>query len=802
MKRWKQKLLRKMEECIDGRMEVNALLFNVFTMCGIVSSFFAGLLTILVSFDAKAVLCIFSVGLILILIFAQTNHTKKYEKGGILVIAFVVLIMMPYLFFVCGGVHSGMSHWLALGMLFTFLLIEGRAFYVLISFEILENIFVFYVAYAMPELVIPLKSEVAFYLDVLQSLIFVTLIIGALFKAEQYIYLRAKQDAEKANMAKSDFLTNISHEIRTPINAILGMNEMVLRESSEKNVLEYSKTVKAAGDSLLSLVNDILDFSKAESGRTQLIEEEYQMDKMLNEILRMVRMRAEEKNLKIYVQMSPRFPRILLGDATKVKQIITNLVTNAIKYTDDGHIMLTVDVKDASNEECIMEVHVKDTGKGIKTEEKHLLFRDFQRLDEKKNRAIEGSGIGLALVKRFLDMLGGEIYVDSVYGKGSDFWFVLPQKIADPGFAGKFIEEEETYPEEKRESEHFIAPSAKLLVVDDNAMNLKVFRNLVKEICLQIDTALSGPEALECVKREHYDIIYLDHLMPEMDGIETLHKMKELRTHSNLETPVIVLTANAVVGARETYLEEGFTDYLSKPIEPSVLEQQIRKYLPDSYIMASKKEPPRMVSYGADGEMNLVDITEIRMQKALEYSASGIDGVKENMAMFAESAAENIAAMQTDLKNEDYENYTIHVHALKSTALLIGAEDLSERAKSLEMAGHNGEISYIRENAEELLKDYAALSEKIKEALANEGGAEAIESETVRSAATKEEIVTLLDSIIEDAESFDEEEVKNCLIKLDQMDYLLQYKKEMKNAIDRFDFEKMLELTQEMKKWG
>ncbi len=404
-----------------------------------------------------------------------------------------------------------------------------------------------------------------------------------LFSAEEKLreseeLRKAKLAAENANRAKSDFLANMSHEIRTPINSVIGMNEMVLRETKESNIREYAKNIEYASKSLLSLINDILDFSKIESGKMEIVKGEYELSSFLMNIVSMAQVRAEVKKLKFCTEIDENLPVMLYGDEVRVRQVIENMLSNAVKYTGAGCVTLAVSslVEDGFS----LKISVRDTGIGIQREDLEKLFKDFERLDLHRNRSVQGTGLGLAITKRLTEQMGGKISVESVYGEGSCFTVVIPQQVRDAHAIGDFRETYHKYlAEETREKESFTAPGAKVLVVDDNTMNLLVAEKLLARTKVQVTTCQSGRECLDWMRREYFDVILLDHMMPEMDGMETLAKSKELEGNRCVNTPVIALTANAVQGAREEYIRAGFHDYLSKPIEPKRLEEMLQKYI-------------------------------------------------------------------------------------------------------------------------------------------------------------------------------------------------------------------------------
>ena len=383
-----------------------------------------------------------------------------------------------------------------------------------------------------------------------------------------------------ANTAKSTFLANMSHEIRTPINAILGLNTMILRESNEKNTIEYANDIDAAGQNLLSLVNDILDISKIESGKMEIVPVSYDLAALINDVVNLTKTKAIAKELEFNLEVDEKLPSGLFGDDVRIRQILINLVTNAIKYTKKGSVTLQVG-GNATDNNVALSFSVKDSGIGIKDEDREKLFTKFKRLDTVKNRNVEGTGLGLTITSTLLEMMGSSLNVESEYGVGSTFSFTINQKIMRYDTIGDLGGISSKKVDKKEADVRFIAPDAKLLVVDDNKMNRIVFLKLLKRIKVQVDDAGSGEEALKLMENTKYDIIFLDHMMPGMDGIDVLNRLKWEKLHLNHDTTTVALTANALSGSREFYLKAGFDDYLSKPVSPPKLEQLIFDYLPD-----------------------------------------------------------------------------------------------------------------------------------------------------------------------------------------------------------------------------
>ena len=389
-----------------------------------------------------------------------------------------------------------------------------------------------------------------------------------------------KEAADNANKAKSNFLANMSHEIRTPMNAILGMDEMILRESDDKRIRKYATNIQSAGRTLLSIINDILDLSKIESGRMELVSVEYDFASVLNDIVNMTMAKAEDKGLSYELTVDPDIPSVMYGDEIRIRQVILNIVNNAIKYTEKGSIKIFVGFK---NDEKKLVVRVTDTGIGIREEDMDKLFSSFQRLDETKNRNVEGTGLGLNITRQLAEMMGGSINVESKYGSGSVFTVDMVQRVVDITPIGDYTERLMKSHEQREEFRpSLVAPSAKVLIVDDNEMNLEVITELMADTRIRTSVALSGTECIEIIKKEHFDVILLDQMMPGMSGTQTLETLR--KEHLADDTPVIALTADAIIGARDTYIREGFSDYLSKPVMYADLENILLKHIDSSHI--------------------------------------------------------------------------------------------------------------------------------------------------------------------------------------------------------------------------
>ncbi len=594
----------------------------------------------------------------------------------------------------------------------------------------------------------------------------------------------AADAARAADQAKSLFLAQMSHEIRTPINAVLGMNEMILRENNDANIQEYAAQIRSAGSTLLTLINGILDFTKIESGRMEIQPVVYETGMMILNLVNLITDRAQSKGLALNLEIDPTLPEELYGDDVRVRQIITNLLTNAVKYTQEGGVTLKIEGRRREGDDITLYVEVKDTGIGIREEDMERLFGMFQRLDQEKNRNIEGTGLGIPIVQNLLHMMGSELKVESVYGEGSVFSFELVQQAMSSREIGDYRQSFQKLLGRQQKEEYVYAPDARILVVDDTAVNLRVVRNLLGRNGVQLDTVSSGMECIEKVENAHYHIVFLDHMMPQMDGVETFARLRDEKLLPD-DTAVIMMTANEIVGVREEYLKQGFTDYISKPIAVKQLEEMLAKHLPPELVSyrevrktagrteqaqatgasdgsnaqrqssqtdieeLSAQQPMREVWKEAESPAQPAEDaqkeTERSTQEAENQESAGLTGGEEDGAQLetddgpipgiqmsvgltycaddeefyremleeyvADSTADELDGYRTA---EDWDNYLVKVHALKSASRTIGAIALGGRAFALETATREGDYEFVKSHHGKLIEDYRKLLEDIR----------------------------------------------------------------------------------------
>lgn len=701
------------------------VLFNSIVPMGILG----GVIAVGISFSISSLLLqnlVCAIGIALLgLLFYLANWKGKIKLASICSIVLMSGIVFPIMFFTGGGHHSGMTSWFFLAVIFNFLIIKKTAFYIVLFMQSIIITICYLLSLHHPEFIRQIPTETEQVVDILQSLLLSSIVVGCVIKFQNRInqhaldaIKKANEDlrdselkAENANRAKSDFLSNMSHEIRTPINAILGMNEMILRECKDKKILEYASAVQTSSNALLSLVNDVLDLSKIESGKLEIKEEEYKLQDLILNSYGMISERLEKKGLRGSIFCNANLPSGLVGDFSHLRQILVNFLTNACKYTEKGNVDFFILGSVTGNEAKII-FSIKDTGIGIKEENRSKMFKKFERFDLQRNRNVEGTGLGLSISKQLCDLMGAKIEVKSEYGKGSEFIITVPQKIFDATPVGE-ISPKGKQKEKEIQIYHqsFEAPDVDVLAVDDVELNLIVFENLLKETKMKIDLVESGAAAIERASEKHYDIIFMDYMMPEMDGIQTLEKLRSLDTPNN-KTPVIVLTADAIAGVREKYIRAGFKDYISKPVDGNQLEKMLIRYLPQQkvFLKTGKEDIPCGEKISRFKNM----LPEFDYETALSYCDESEEFCIEIISEYCTN--NHIDDLKNYFEECEWENYRQRLHSLKSTTRTVGLAALSEEFRMQEAAVKKCELDYARKNHKHLMDHYSMCITKMKEA--------------------------------------------------------------------------------------
>ncbi len=636
-------------------------------------------------------------------------------------------------------------------------------------------------------------------------------------ETEHFRYMQELEEqrniADRANQAKSLFLANMSHEIRTPINAVLGLDEMILRESSEENVKAYAHDIMSSGKSLLAIINDILDLSKIEAGKMEIINSVYDLRGMLNDLCTMTELRAKGKSLQFKVRVDEDTPYRLFGDETRIRQCVLNILTNAVKYTHKGSVNMEVGFKKVADNKISLSFCVTDTGIGIKKEDIEKLNKPFERIEESRNRSIEGTGLGMSITSALLSKMGSVLKVESEYGRGSKFYFDIEQEVRD---WDKFGTMENALKGLRTEAvsyhESFQAPNAHILVVDDTPMNLTVIKGLLKQTRINIDTANDADSALAVAKINPYDIIFIDHLMPNKDGIQMLAELRADSSSVNQKAVCIALTANAITGAREMFLSSGFEDYISKPVNSAKLEAMMSRYLPaekmihegdEGFVVQKSKEGGasggRGVSDALFKKMFGVDICE-----AVKNCGS-MDTFMDAVNIFWDSIEEKSEKTEQYANDGDWTNYTVLVHALKSSARLIGAMELSALAKELEASGDEAKrgeehgVADIKERTPTLLSDWRAYKDRLAylcgKAISTQKAATPSEPNI-----SQKQIDDAMSALKECVQAFDFNMADNIIAELDNYslpeDFIPKYKK-IRSTVRAVDRAALLELLSE-----
>lgn len=610
-----------------------------------------------------------------------------------------------------------------------------------------------------------------------------------------------KHKADVASESKSSFLANMSHEIRTPMNAIIGYTDLLSKEITTREGRDYAEAIKSSSGSLLHIINDLLDFSKIEQGKMEIVEDEYETVKLFDEVNDIMQIQAEKKGLKLVVSVDPSIPSVLYGDKMRLRQILLNVMGNAVKFTDQGSIRVMAEWEALEPDKANLSIVVSDTGIGIKPEHMEHIFKEFEQFDIRTNFARPGTGIGLTLTKSLLEMMGGTIDLESEYGVGTSVIISIAQRIVS---RTPIANAKTSSTKEQGKAQTIMAPDAKILVVDDNRVNLELMNNYLKQYRIIPDLAESGAQSVELAAKNYYDIIFMDQMMPEMDGIEAMKRIRALGGRNGGDITIIALTANAIAGTRNMLLAEGFTDYASKPLPIKSLEYLLTKYLPKgTYTISAEINETGRLSELAEEVLptkRVLELPEYIDQKiGMTNAGEDLGQYRSVVEIVYKYADEKVAKIRELLKAEDYPNYTIEVHALKSNAATVGAMRLSEKARALETAGKEGNVSVIKRDSDGFLSEYEQFAADLKKCLEHEsveGTSSPAETPGSMSAEDNEYMMTFdeIETSIKESRYDDAMDLFGVLEFFDLPPVTAHAVKTMKNAAEQGDFAYVLEI--------
>lgn len=609
----------------------------------------------------------------------------------------------------------------------------------------------------------------------------------------------AKRDADEANRAKSTFLANMSHEIRTPMNAIMGFSELLLKEPLEPKAQEYVQDIRRSSQSLLALINEILDISKIESGKMELVNNNYYTTNLLNDVSVIISNQAREKGLEFKMNLGKDIPCQMYGDKIRLREIMINLLNNALKYTESGTITLDMEVLEKTSDQAYIKIAVSDTGIGIREEDQQSLFQKFTRMDQKIHHDIEGSGLGLAIVKGYVTLMGGRVMLDSTYGKGSTFTVLVNQKIVDATPMNFILSH--TVKTQDSNIGAMVITDTEVLVVDDNKINLKLAKNTLTAYGLCVDVADNGADAIEMCREKQYQLAFIDQMMPKMDGVETMKSIRQINDYyaPEGEGKIIVLTADAVIGARERLLEEGFDEYLGKPMNFRQLERLFLRFLPKEKIRIEQNAPVLEVLITEEDILYLKSILpQVDLDYGLNQCGGALQDYLKTLQIIYEYGPKQVQELGELWQQHNVADYTTKVHSMKSTVRSIGAMELGEKAEALEMAGKAGDETYISNMGEEFNREYRKLMENIGDALCHYEPSDHVE-QSEKELLDERMVEHVLTNVRQCVEDFDFTRIFDILEELNQYEIPEKYQElfeRIRQMMDVLDVDALRELLE------
>lgn len=612
-------------------------------------------------------------------------YTKSNTIGYIIISVCIFMGLFAWMFFKTGGMNGPIPFLFVFGIVFGFLMYKGILLVIMVSVQTLFYIAVCWISYKYPEYVAPYVSSDSRVFVQMMVIILTSIGMGCIFLMYISKYRKQQKLAEDSSNAKSELLANISHEIRTPINMLLGMNEMIIRESGNPQINEYAQNVDSAGQHLLFLVNQFLDLTRINMGNEVLFEENFNVYKMIESLGAFYGKEAAEKKLEFVMDIERKMPSYLYGDIRKLSQILANLLSNAVKFTAKGNIVFSAHIVQKEDEIYTLRFEVSDTGIGIPKEAQELIFENFEKADTIKNRGIEGTGLGLTISNKLAELMGTRIQVESKYGDGSAFWLDVKLKLGDNEGA-RFNDQ----------NGFFIAPEARILAVDDTSMNLQVAKALLKRTMVSLDVAGSALECYDKYEKNDYDLVLMDYMMPEIDGIQAMKHIREMDKARDKRTPIIVLTADASPDMREKFFEEGFDDYLLKPVEAGLMESVLLKHLPQRLVTMINSDNAEELPEDTKAEFAaLLKKYDVSLDTALKNLGGDVMQYARISKFFLNNTPDTIERIKEYVAAKDYENTAILIHALKGNAGNVGGEDLFHSARRMEKRAKDKDEKYI-----------------------------------------------------------------------------------------------------------